>query len=128
MSNIKDLGQKQSPAILFEDHGTDRRNRFRDVLSNTFRMIYDTPSIFIYLISIFISLKIGSRGSTVNIMKTNVARVPGGRVLKLIPYQHESCSLRAWLPVTGSCLKTGQHFIFVIIIYLLPTAHKMYNF
>ena len=29
----------------------------------------------------------------------------------------------------GSCLKTGQHFIFVIIyIYIYITAHKMYNF
>ena len=32
----------------FEDRGTDRqtdrRNRFRNVLSKTFRMIYDTPT------------------------------------------------------------------------------------
>ena len=26
----------------FEDRGTDRRNRFRNVLSKTFRMIYGT--------------------------------------------------------------------------------------
>ena len=28
----------------FEDRGTDRRNRFRNVLSKTFRMIHDTPT------------------------------------------------------------------------------------
>ena len=28
----------------FEDRGTDRRNRFRNVISMTFRMIYDTPT------------------------------------------------------------------------------------
>ena len=27
-----------------EYHGTDRRNRFRNVLSKTFRMMYDTPT------------------------------------------------------------------------------------
>ena len=29
----------------FEDCGTDRRNRFQNVLSKTFQMIYDTPNI-----------------------------------------------------------------------------------
>ena len=28
----------------FEDHGTDRRIQFRNVLSKTFRMILDTPT------------------------------------------------------------------------------------
>ena len=27
----------------FENRGTDRRNRFQNVLSKTFQMIYDTP-------------------------------------------------------------------------------------
>ena len=27
----------------FEDRGTDRQNKFRNVLSKTFQMIYDTP-------------------------------------------------------------------------------------
>ena len=28
----------------FEDSGTDRRNRFQNVLTKTFQMIYDTPT------------------------------------------------------------------------------------
>ena len=28
---------------LFEDSGTDRRNRFNNLISKTFQMIYDTP-------------------------------------------------------------------------------------
>ena len=28
----------------FEDRGTDRLNRFRNVLSKTIQMIYDTPN------------------------------------------------------------------------------------
>ena len=42
MYNIKDLGYKLSPRYSFEDRGTDSRNRFRNVLSKTFQMIYDT--------------------------------------------------------------------------------------
>ena len=35
---------KTKSSYSFEDRGTDRQNRFRNVLSKTFQMIYDTPN------------------------------------------------------------------------------------
>ena len=35
---------KTKSSYSFEDRGTDRRNLFRNVLSKTFRMIYDKPT------------------------------------------------------------------------------------
>ena len=42
MHNIKHLRQKQSH-YSFEDRGTDGRNRFLNLLSETFQMIYEMP-------------------------------------------------------------------------------------
>ena len=35
---------KTKASYSFEDRGTDRRNRFRNVLLKTFQIIYDTPT------------------------------------------------------------------------------------
>ena len=44
MYNIENLKYKQSPSIRLKIVvQTDRRNLFRNVLSKTFQMIYDTP-------------------------------------------------------------------------------------
>ena len=45
MYNIEDLGSKWSPAIRLKIVvQTDRQNLFLNVLSKTFRMIYDTST------------------------------------------------------------------------------------